>query len=213
MKGLMLKNSKWPKTTAPQAIRSRGFTLIELLVTLAISSVILAAIGSVYMGLTRSYTTQNVAADVQQTLRAGIDFVVEDIMMAGLDPLETADAEFEAASSVSMRFTSDRNMNGTIEDSDFERITYLYEPANTRLRQCLYEGTVNDWETLIENVTGLVFVYLDEDGNDLGDPVAAADLNDIRTVVISMTVQEPAGRGGMVNRTYTTRVRCRNLGI
>jgi hypothetical protein len=31
--------------------------------------------------------------------------------------------------------------------------------------------------------------------------------------VISMTVEEPAGRGEPVNRTYTTRVRCRNLGI
>ena len=138
MRGFVLKDSKLPKTTVAQGIRAMGFTLIELLVTLAMASIILAAIGSVYMGLTRSYTTQNVAADVQQTLRAGIDFVVEDIMMAGLDPLETADAEFEAASSVSMRFTSDRNMNGTIDDSDFERITYLYEPANSRLRQCLY---------------------------------------------------------------------------
>jgi prepilin-type N-terminal cleavage/methylation domain-containing protein len=213
MKGLVLNNSKWPKTPAPQGVRAGGFTLIELLVTLAMVSIVMAAIGSVYAGLTRSYTTQNVAADVQQTMRAAIDFVVEDIMMAGLDPLETADAEFEAASSVSMRFTSDRNMNGEINDSDFERITYLYEPGNNRLRQCLYEGTVNDWETFIDNVTGLIFLYLDEDGNNLGDPVAAADLDDIRTVVISMTVQEPAGRGGMVERTYTTQVRCRNLGI
>jgi type IV pilus assembly protein PilW len=213
MKGLVLKNSKWPKTPAPQAAGAGGFTLIELLVTLAISSIVLAAIGSVYTGLTRSYTTQNVAADVQQTMRAGIDFVAEDIMMAGLDPKGSANARFEAASSVSMRFTSDRNMNGSIDDSDFERITYLYEPGNSRLRQCLYEGTVNDWETFIDNVTGLIFLYLDEDGNDLGDPVAVADLNDIRTVVISMTVQEPAGRGEPVNRTYTTRVRCRNLGI
>lgn len=213
MKGLVLKNSKWQKTPPPRGVRAAGFTLIELLITLAISSVLLTAIGSVYTGLTRSYTTQNAAADAQQTIRAGIDFVVEDIMMAGLDPLNTANARFETASSSRMLFTSDRNMDGDIDDSDFERITYLYEPANTRLRQCLYEGTVNDWETLIDNVTGLIFVYLDEDGTDLGDPVAAADLNDIRTVVISMTVQEPAGRGGMVERTYTTQVRCRNLGL
>lgn len=213
MKALVLRNPKWPKTPAPIAVRARGFTLIELLVTLAITSVVMAAIYSVYAGLTRSYTRQNVAADVQQTMRAGIDFVAEDIMMAGLDPLASADARFEAASSSSMRFTSDRNMNGEINDSDFERITYLYEPGNTRLRQCLYEGTVNDWETLIDNVTGLIFVYLDEDGNDLGDPVDAGDLANIRTVEISMTVQEPAGRGEPVQRTYTTRVRCRNLGL
>jgi len=28
-----------------------------------------------------------------------------------------------------------------------------------------------------------------------------------------MTVQEPAGRQGLIARTYSTRFRCRNLGI
>ena len=209
MKGFVLKNSKWQKTPVPQGVRAGGFTLIELLVTLAIASVILAAIGSVYAGLTRSYTTQNVAADVQQVMRAGIDFVVEDIMMAGLDPLETADAEFEAADSVSMRFTSDRDMDGEIKDTvDFERIIYQYDDVEDTL---FYKKLAADpLEPLIDNVEEFSFVYLDGDGNPLADPVP---LDEIRTVEISMTVREPAGREGMVERTYTTRVRCRNLGI
>jgi type IV pilus assembly protein PilW len=206
MKAFMLKNSKWQKTSSPQGVREGGFTLIELLVTLAIASVILAAIGSVYMGLTRSYTTQNVAADVQQTMRAGIDFVVEDIMMAGLDPLGSSHASFEAASLTSMQFTSDRDMDGEIKDIvDFERIIYQYDNNSITL---FYKKLAADpLEPLIDNVTDLSFVYLDANG----DPTA--DLDHIRTVVISMTVQEPAGRGGTVERTYTTRVRCRNLGI
>ena len=210
MKVRVLKNLKCRKTPALQVAGAGGFTLIELLVTLAIASVVLAAIGSVYMGLTRSYTTQNVAADVQQTMRAGIDFVVEDIMMAGLDSLDSSGAGFETAGSTSMQFTSDRDMDGEIKDSvDFERIIYQYN-GNSLLYRKL---AADPMEALIDNVTGLIFVYLDEDGNDLGDPVAAADLNDIRTVEISMTVEEDAGRGEPVNRTYTTRVRCRNLGI
>jgi len=223
MKGLVLKNSKCSKTKAPHQFRAKGFTLIELLVTIAMSSIVLAAIGSVYMGLTRSYTRQNVMADVQQTMRAGIDFMVEDIMMAGMDPNETGLFKFEDASAVAMRFTSDRNKDGDIDNSAYENITYRYEAGT--LLQCLDLANVGDCvalpaNVLLENVTDLSFAYLDENGDPLvgdpdpvSDPLPADDLDDIRTVVISMTVREPAGRGDPVERTYTTRVRCRNLGL
>ena len=62
-------------------------------------------------------------------------------------------------------------------------------------------------ETLVENVSNVTFTYLDEDD---GVPSDAAD---IRTVVIAMTVEDPAGRGGIMRRTYSARVRCRNLGL
>ena len=39
------------------------------------------------------------------------------------------------------------------------------------------------------------------------------DLQAIRAVQISMTVEEDAGTGGTIERSYTTRVLCRNLGV
>ena len=135
-------------------------------------------------------------------------------MMAGLDPANSSGAGIEVASSSNIRFTLDRNMNGTIDEADEERITYSHIVANNRIDQCLYEGTASaDWENFIDNVTNLNLVYLDADGNNLGDPVPNANLADIRSIIISITVQEPAGREGLIDRTYTTRVRCRNLGI
>ena len=62
--------------------------------------------------------------------------------------------------------------------------------------------------TLLDNVTALSFTYLDRSDNLLPEPVA---VDQIRTVLISLTLQRPAGRNGMVSRTYSTRVRCRNL--
>ena len=107
----------------------------------------MTAIYSVYASLTRSYTTQNVAADIQQTIRVGIDYVTQDIMMAGLDTAGSAGAGIEVASSSNIRFSLDRNMNGTIDEIDEERITYSYNFANNRIDQCLYEGTASaDWE-------------------------------------------------------------------
>jgi hypothetical protein len=69
------------------------------------------------------------------------------------------------------------------------------------------------WQTLIDNVLALSFTYLDANGNDLGDPVAAADLSKIRTVEISMTVQEEDARQHLFTRTLNARVTCRNLGL
>ena len=191
-----------------------GFTLIEVMIAVTIGLLMLAAVYSVYAGLIRSYTTQNVAADIQQNVRAGIDFIAEDIMMAGLDPNNTAGSGFEVASSANLRFTSDRNLNGTIDNTDSERITYAYDGVNRMLNQCLYEGSgSDDWELFFDNVANLTFSYRDASGTDLGDPVPAGDLADIRMVVISLTIQAPAGREGTINRTYTTQIRCRNIGL
>jgi type IV pilus assembly protein PilW len=204
--------SKRQKAADLSGAGSAGFSLVELLVAMVVASIVMAAISSVYASLTRSYTTQTVAADVQQAVRAGIDFMAEDIMLAGLDPQGTADAEINEAGSTKIRFKADRNMDGDADDN-LEEITY--ELIGTQLRQTDHSGT----ETLIDNVENFQFIFrnaVNQDLiNDLGlsDPLGDADRPNIRTVEISITVEEPAGRGGMVERTYTTRVRCRNIGL
>ena len=211
-------------------IRPRGFTLVELLVTMVIASIVMAAIFSVYAALTRSYTTQNAAADVQQAVRATIDFMAEDIMMAGLtNPDEDyggTDVGISEAGSTRISFNADRNMDGDTDSTDnFENITYALVGNQLQITDNL--GT----ETLIDNVVNFQFRYFRENATDtptnndlingydlinyhgLGDPLGADDREDIRTVEILITVEEPAGREGMIQRTYTTRVRRRNADL
>jgi len=185
-----------------------GFTLIELTVVIAIMSIVLGAIFSVFAATNRSATNNEVIAEVMQNLRISIDFMEQDIRMAGLDRFDSANAGIEAATATNLRFTADRNMDGALNDS-IERITYFYDAANNRLRQCLWEGTLNDWQTLAENVTNFQFSYLDADDNLLAFPIA--DLNQIRTVVVSISVEQPSGRSGPVERTINKRILCRNL--
>jgi prepilin-type N-terminal cleavage/methylation domain-containing protein len=189
-----------------------GFSLIELMIAMVISTLLLSAVYAVYASLSKSYTTQNVSAEVQQSVRAAIDLMAEDLMMAGLDPDAVADAKFEVATGTNVRMTMDRNLNGTIDDSDDERVTYSYDGSS--LRQCLYETTASaDWETFVDNVTGFSLTYLDADNNVIASPVTSTNLSKIRSVIIDMTVQEPAGRDELVERSFTTKVRCRNIGI
>ncbi|MFZ7126570.1 MAG: PilW family protein [Desulfobacterales bacterium] len=195
--------------------RNGGFTLIELLISLAIFSIFMVAIYTILLGQTRSYTTQQVAAGVQGSVRAVVELMSEDLRQAGLDALNTSGAGFETATATSFRITSDRvipgdtQSNGTIDNTNFERITYYFDSTDNTLKQRLYEGTssAQPGQPLLDNVTGVQFRYLD------ADDAETAILSEIRNVLISLTVSEPAGRDGMLSRTYNTRVRCRNMGL
>ena len=203
---------------SPIAGRQAGFTMVDILVGLAMASVVMVAVISLFTAVGRSYTIQNVAADVQQVTRAGVEHMAQNIRMAGLDPFGGAGAEIKEFNADKIQFSLDRcdipigttgcgSPDGDVDDK-FESVTYQWDTAQSRLEQVLYVGTASESTAiLIENVSNLQFTYLD---NDNGAPATAAD---IRTVIITLTVTDPAGRGGMLSRTYSTRVRCRNLGL
>ena len=192
-----------------------GFTLVDVMVGLAMASVVMVAITNLFMAVGRSYTIQNVAADVQQVTRAGVEHMAQNIRMAGLDPFGGAGAEIKEFTANKIHFTLDRCdapigsdgcglPDGDVEDK-FENVAYQWVPGERKLKLILYEGAKT--ESLIDNVSNLNFTYLDGDN---GVPATAAD---IRTVIITLTVEDPAARGEKIERTYSARVRCRNLGL
>lgn len=204
--------------------RTSGFTLIEILVAIAMLSIFTAAAMAVVIPLSKSYTTTEVASSAQQVVRMAVEVIANDIRLAGLDPLQQLQgvdannlplAGFQEANATSVRFTCDRvadgeeEANGEIDSSNFENINYYYEAATESLNLRLYSGApVQTTQQLVNNVTNLRFRYYDDEGNEIG----AADLEEIRAVQISMTVEEDVGTEGTIERSYTTRVLCRNLG-
>jgi len=203
LKAIFAKSTKAPN---PAATESGGFTLIELLVAMAAASIMLAAVVSLFTTLNKSYTKQNVAAEVQQVARAGVDFMAQSIRLAGLDPAETGNFGITIATATSISFSADLDLDGSLDGTE----TTTYSLSGDQLQSNL--GAV----PLVENVDnsngpGLTFTYLAADDSILAAPVA--DLSAIRTVQIALTVREQAGRGETVVRTYATEVRCRNLGL
>ena len=79
-------------------IDKKGFTAIELLVSLAILSIALTSIYSMYMSFIRTCTKEGAKIRVQQSVRSGLDMMIRDIRLAGLDPsLEEAAADLYAS--------------------------------------------------------------------------------------------------------------------
>jgi type IV pilus assembly protein PilW len=201
--------------TRPQGFGEAGFSLVEMLVVVAMLSIFMAATYAVMLPLRRSYTTQDVAAGAQQTARMAVEFMAGEIRLAGLNPIESNEPfGFERASATDIQFTSDRidraagetEANGTIDNANFERIGYFFEAGDNSLRERRYEGSPSQiTQTLVNNVRELRFRYFDADDNE------TANLEDIRAVQISLTVEEPAGRDGLLQRNYATKVICRNL--
>jgi prepilin-type N-terminal cleavage/methylation domain-containing protein len=193
----------------PRGLSHAGFSMIELMIVIAVLAILFTFIYKGFDQLNRYSTTENVKASTQQSARIGIEMMVQDIRLAGLDPLGTAGAGVVAASPTSFHFTADTNFDGDVADP-FEDITYglnLDGTCGTCLQQTNHLGT----ETLLEDVNALALTYLDDTGTAIPSANLAARLADIRTVGISLTVNRPAGRDGTVSRTYTTQVRCRNL--
>jgi type IV pilus assembly protein PilW len=201
--------------TQAQGFGQAGFSLVEMLVVVAMLSIFMAATYAVMLPLRRSYTTQDVAAGAQQTARMAVEFMASEIRLAGLNPTESGEPfGIERASATDIQFTSDRidrdagetEANGTIDDANFERIGYFFEAGDNSLRERRYEGSPSQiTQTLVNNVRELRFRYFD------ADDVETANRDDIRAVQISLTVEEPAGRDGLLQRNYATKVICRNL--
>lgn len=193
----------------------KGFTAVEMLISMAIMSLLLGAIYGLYMSFIKQCTKESVKINVQQRVRSGLDMMVRDIRLAGLDPENTDDFGVVAATSQRIQFTADRDMDGDLDDadatdgidtSDIENIAYEYD-GNSTINMMLYKanGNLELSDRVVTNVTDLTFTYLDADN------VVTSDPEDIRTVNIQMTIQRPSGKDGQISRTLIKRVECRNL--
>ncbi len=188
-----------------------GFTLFELLVGLGVGAMFMVALVSLFTILTRSYTTQTTSANVQQAARVSLDYMTQNIRMAGFDPRRNAGAGIIEATPTRISFLLDRDSSGEIDDSE-EDMAYVYDSADQEIEEVLDASTdAPVKQPFLDHVTDLSFAYLDSNGDDLGeDP----DLNLIKTVDIFVTVERRSGREKRpVRRTYSARVICRNLGL
>ena len=136
--------------------------------------------------------------------------------MAGFSP-SGGDFGIETATPTQIILTYDKEdspnvYSGTVEEDDAERIEYSLDSGEL---QQFIPGTTPKTNGIIDNVSALTFSYLKEDNTAISSGALAtkAGRDNIRTVHIQLTVQEPAGRDDPVERTIETSIACRNLGL
>lgn len=116
--------------------QKNGFSLIELLMGMAMTSIVMIVIISMYTVQVRAKNTQEILTDMNQTARAALEVMTHEIRMAGLDPTGNANARIIAADTGELTFSLDRRSaapplmapNGSCCDGN-EVIRYHLSPA------------------------------------------------------------------------------------
>lgn len=201
-----------------------GFTLMEILIALAVFSTLMGTLFVLFSASSRSFTAEGVRTLVQQDISLAMEYMKNDIQVAGLDPSESGAFGIQVANATTIRFTRDsydttaQDFNGQIDAGRQEQVTYFLNAATGELQQILDQTFGNpDTVTFMDNVdvANSGFTYFTAGG------LAGATPGNIAMVQLQLTIVRDAGRtteqsqrnqqeSGM-SRTLVTQIRCRNL--
>lgn len=196
--------------------QAQGLSLLELLMALAVGSIVLAGVYGLFIQQQGVYSLQEQLIEMQQNIRLGMDFLVNDIRMAGFDPTGNAGARIIVATATRLRFTMDSDDNDatTVDDIAYELDTVQHELTRN------INGSGR--QPVVNNIVGLRFCYM-----LVNDPTCAPEppgtaLDHIRSVQIELTARtahpdpsyrHPAAHHHYRTTTLTAIVHMRNLGL
>lgn len=121
--------------------KKTGVTLIELLIALVISSILVAALYRTFIDQQKTYTVQDQVADMQQSVRVGIDQMTREIRMAGYGLGETILASFGVTdvNGFTSILTPGNNVNNTGKNDD--SITVIIAVEVAKLTETVAQGS------------------------------------------------------------------------
>lgn len=132
-------------------MESAGFTLIEVLVSLAIASMVIAALGTLFARSGRVYTTQNATAALQQEVRAALDIITTEARMAAYNPTKAKPKISEriairSATATRFHFSTDLDENGKAAAAyngagECENRSFRFSLQNNGIQMLCGEGT------------------------------------------------------------------------
>ena len=210
-------------------MNKKGFTLIEIVVAMAVASVVLAAIFTMFHAQTQSHRQQQLTVQMQQNLRAVVHLLEREIRMAGYSAAEHraaagfrlnfgdlagSEASGATINATNIAFTTDSgpgafNDNGQIDTgSSFEVVAFRYDAADRRIER--WDVASGQWQVAAEQISGLTFTYYNGANPPaiLPLPMTVANLANIRSVQVAISAI--AGDRTM-NLTHT--IKCRNAGL
>ena len=209
---------------------SKGFTLMELMVAMVIFSLVIAGIMTSKIGQQDQHITQLQAVEMQQSVRAVMSLMKQELRMAGFNPHSPDYGEgisVAGASNLTFSAVADDDCNDNDGDSanpndctdpnvdeegELEIIAYAFsDPDGDGAGDITISFNAAGAQVIAENITNLGFTYFDASGN------ITAVLTSIQSIQITITVatdvNELARATNNTTRTLTTTVYLRNIGI
>jgi type IV pilus assembly protein PilW len=183
-----------------------GFTLIELLAVIFLSSIIMAAIYSLFISQHVAFSAQEQMSEMMQNLRVSMDQMSREIRLAGYKNSTSTFNGIATAQPTTIRILADLNQDGDTVDDD-EDITYSYD-ANTKQIWRNSPGL-----PIADHIRNFTFLYTLADGTTTSNP---ANLANIRKVTISIMAEtaKPDQRTGLPQTfSLTSAVMARNLAL
>lgn len=187
-------------------VKNKGFTLIEIMVSMVISSLVISGVYGVYTIQQRSYTVQEQVSEMQQRIRAAVDFMLREMRMAGYNPPEP----YDPGNACDGATITQANITATQDEPQFFAFSYCDVTSNSSTTPITYTSVIktstyqlnnrvlgllrdNDISptAIAEGVDAVEFRYIGQDNT--GRPVVlnapVADPRDIHAVEISMLVR------------------------
>ncbi len=181
-------------------------TLVEILVATVMMGIVLTGLYNLFRVHNIMAAKQEETTLMQQELLSAIVQISEDLRMCGFTlPGPTVNGFVQnATNATSVRCTRSAASDGSTQ------IAYTLRPNNT----VDWLNASAEWITAAENIANLNFVYRDSNGDVI--PINTPEIEtNTRFIDITISAKASDERDGLniSNRTISTRVYCRNMGL
>ncbi len=190
-----------------------GMTLIEILVAMAVGSIVMLGLYSMFNTQSKLYEGENKVMRMNSQAKIAMDFLSRRLRHLGYNPREISGTTFglqsytTSATNVTIYFTTDTylaNINnpargdyGTLDNNNEERVYMQWDGSNGADGNPVNEiqlgiidgaGARTGWQTIATDITSLAFLFTFDNGTT-GTPTAGSGtqgFDDIRAVSVTM---------------------------
>lgn len=202
----------------------KGFSLVEIIISLGLMAIISAAIYQLYISNYKTWVSQDLVTELQQSTRFAMDTMNREMQLMGYNlptnlPAADNKAIIEATSARFTFMSTDESLYNPSDPTSINKmtrkITFYLDGTNLKMNVYTWDKSGGSYaadtgNVLAENVTGLGFKYYDDDNIEISDVAL------IRRVKMTLTIQtsrkDPV-TGLYKKMTLITEIRPRNLGI
>jgi type IV pilus assembly protein PilW len=187
----------------------QGFSLVELLLAISIGLIVLLSSYTLFTIQSRHFNIQEYKAEMLQNARAGLNFMMREILIAGYNPAgslasctginnatNTPCVGITSAAADTLSFSSDLNGNGNLTaDGTNPNENITFDVYTSGGKSSLGRTSNGSKQPVVENITALSFVYLD------ASDTITNNLALVQKIRVSITAQSAKPD---VNQTYPT---------